>query len=134
MRDSFDSDFMRYIEGEGEALPSPTLKTPVKRKAVPVRRKRTSTWGLDLLEQIGKFIGLTIGKDVKALEARVAALEESKFRFLGAWSEGLQARAGNAVAHDGSTWIAVESTTKRPGTDNSGWILAAKRGRDARSR
>jgi hypothetical protein len=80
------------------------------------------------LEAIGKWTA-TI---VKPLVKRIAELEEKQFRFLGAWSEGLEARAGHAVSHDGSTWIATERTLSKPGTPNSGWTLAAKRGKDGK--
>jgi hypothetical protein len=77
-------------------------------------------------------IGSWVGTIVKPLQRRIEQLEERQFRFLGAWSEGLEAHPGNAVAHDGSTWICSETTTKKPGTAHSGWILACKKGRDAR--
>ena len=91
-----------------------------------------------MLETVGKWVGLRIAEALKAsvepMRARIAELEAKEFRFLGQWCEGVQARAGQAVAFDGSTWIAIETTRKRPGTENSGWVLAAKRGRDGRDK
>lgn len=38
---------------------------------------------------------------------------------------------GDCVTHDGSTWVAKEKTTSRPGTDAT-WQLMVKKGRDGR--
>ena len=47
----------------------------------------------------------------------------------GVWREG-QFKAGDGVSWDGSWFVAQEDTDKKPGTPDSGWRLAAKRGRD----
>jgi hypothetical protein len=111
-----------------EYLKQTARRGAVSAPALNPRRYVTRKEHDDTLVTIGKWAGGII----RPLEKRIAELESREFRFLGSWSEGLDARAGNAVAHDGSTWIAIEKTSKKPGTADSGWILAAKRGRDGR--
>ena len=98
-----------------------------------------------ILTTVGTWVGRQIGEALKASiepmrqriaeqSARIAELEAKEFRFLGTWSEGLEAHPQNSASYDGSLWIAVERTTAKPGTPNSGWVLAAKRGRDGRDK
>lgn len=49
----------------------------------------------------------------------------------GVWKERLY-RKGQGVTWAGSFWIAQRDTDKKPDTEESGWRLAVKRGRDAR--
>ena len=51
--------------------------------------------------------------------------------YQGVWREGAY-QAGDNATHEGSTWIALKDTDTRPGTPNSDWQLAVKRGRDGR--
>jgi len=49
----------------------------------------------------------------------------------GFWSEGRQAKAGDAWHHAGSLWIAKRDTTVTPAYDKrDDWQLAARKGRD----
>jgi hypothetical protein len=50
----------------------------------------------------------------------------------GVWRDGPH-KAGDGVTWDGSWFVAQKDTDKRPGTPDSGWRLAAKRGRDGAS-
>jgi hypothetical protein len=52
--------------------------------------------------------------------------------YRGIHKSGQQYEAGDMVTADGSGWIAQRSTTSKPGTPNSGFQLAIKRGRDGR--
>lgn len=68
-----------------------------------------------------------------ALEDRVEELS-LKVPFMiyrGVWRAGLYER-GDCVTRDGSMFVAREDTDKQPGTIESGWQLATKRGRDGR--
>jgi hypothetical protein len=51
--------------------------------------------------------------------------------YCGVWREGTFNR-GDCVTHEGSLWIALGETLLRPGTPDSDWQLAVKRGRDGR--
>jgi hypothetical protein len=51
-------------------------------------------------------------------------------RPAGYWRENTKARAGEAWVHDGSLWIAVKDCQSKPATNDSGWIIAARKGRD----
>jgi integrin beta 3 len=51
--------------------------------------------------------------------------------YQGVWHEGKYLE-GDCATHEGSTWIALQDTSTRPGTTDSGWQLAIKRGRDGR--
>lgn len=48
----------------------------------------------------------------------------------GYWREGTKSQAGEAWVHDGSLWIAVKSNQSKPATNDDGWIIAARKGRD----
>jgi integrin beta 3 len=50
----------------------------------------------------------------------------------GTWQEGRQYQAHDEVTWGGSTWIAREDTTDKPGEGPSAWTLRTKRGRDGR--
>lgn len=51
-------------------------------------------------------------------------------RPAGYWREGTKAQAGEAWVHDGSLWIAVKDCQSKPATNDDGWIIAARKGRD----
>lgn len=51
--------------------------------------------------------------------------------YRGLWKSGAYAR-GDEVTSDGSQFIAMRDTDKEPGTVDSGWRLACKRGRDGK--
>jgi hypothetical protein len=48
----------------------------------------------------------------------------------GYWLEGVRAKAGEAWVQDGSLWIAVKDNASKPATNDEGWIIAARKGRD----
>jgi hypothetical protein len=67
---------------------------------------------------------------------RVVKLEKELAEFTsGEWHKGVwddrQYKKGNVVTHQGSTWIARDDTSTKPGTDPA-WQLIVKRGRDGR--
>jgi len=51
-------------------------------------------------------------------------------RAKGYWREGTKAVAGDAWVNDGSLWIAVKDCQSKPGLNDEGWIIAARKGRD----
>lgn len=51
-------------------------------------------------------------------------------RPAGYWREGTKAKTGEAWVHDGSLWIAVKDCASKPATQEDGWIIAARKGRD----
>lgn len=67
-----------------------------------------------------------------ALEARLAELEKTPFAFKGVHEAGSLYSKNEVVTHDGSMWVALRTTQQRPGDGGDGWVLAVKRGRDAR--
>lgn len=50
----------------------------------------------------------------------------------GVYDHAREYLAGDGVSYDGSFWIAQRDAPGRPSTDNSGWRLAVKRGRNGR--
>jgi hypothetical protein len=116
---------------EGIVMREPvTFRPPQPRKKVECFATKTQVD--HQINSAIEIVGQLVAETVEPLKKRVAELEASRFRFLGAWSEGLEAKPGNAVAHGGSTWICVERTTKKPGTADSGWVLACKKGADGK--
>lgn len=51
-------------------------------------------------------------------------------RPAGYWREGTKAKAGEAWVHDGSLWVAMKDCSSKPATNDDGWIIAARKGRD----
>jgi hypothetical protein len=49
-------------------------------------------------------------------------------RYRDIYTAGQVYLKGDQVTLDGAQWIATDTTMKRPGTDESGWQLSAKRG------
>ncbi len=51
----------------------------------------------------------------------------------GPWKEDRAYAHGDEVVWGGSTWIAMRDTDAKPDADDSGWVIAARRGRDGKS-
>ncbi|MBB2674522.1 UNVERIFIED_ORG: hypothetical protein GGE44_004100 [Rhizobium esperanzae] len=68
---------------------------------------------------------------LKALSARVEALEEGGIKYLGNYQRACCYAKGDAITHSGSLWIALKSIQEgsTPGSDPSCWQLAAKGGK-----
>jgi hypothetical protein len=81
---------------------------------------------------------LALGRDRRnklesKLLARIEALEaRPEMKYLGVWAEDKVYGTGNFVTEGGSMWHAQRASVgERPGSGDA-WILAIKRGRDAR--
>jgi hypothetical protein len=48
----------------------------------------------------------------------------------GYWREGTEAKAGDAMTHDGTLWIALRDTKAKPARDSEDWRIGARKGRD----
>jgi hypothetical protein len=101
---------------------------------------------VDLVEGIGSVLPRFVDKRMRELlpaltgneVARINALEEElaavKARpalfYKGVWQADhcLKYSGGDAVTLEGSLWIATGIPSARPGTPDSGWTLAVKRG------
>lgn len=71
--------------------------------------------------------------EMRGLEKRLLAeIERKAFDYTGVHKQGQSYRKGQGCTHDGSIFIAMKDYPGTPGTPNSGWRLACKRGRDAR--
>ena len=68
------------------------------------------------------------------LEARIAAIESEPraLSYAGTFQENRTFEKNTAVTHRGSLWVSVRATSGEPGSDDSGWLLACKRGRDGK--
>ena len=66
---------------------------------------------------------------VVKLEKELAELTSGE-SHKGVWDDR-QYKKGNVVTHQGSTWIAQDDTSTKPGTDPA-WQLIVERGRDGR--
>ncbi len=65
---------------------------------------------------------------LKALSARVEAIEESGIRYRGNFQRALCYAKGDTVTHAGSFWVALKAVPEgaAPGSDPACWQLAAK--------
>lgn len=73
-----------------------------------------------------------LGGVVRALEARVKALEAHPLEYCGTFELGKVYRRGQFVTDAGCLWHCNANTTVRPGAGEAAWQLAVKKGRDAR--
>lgn len=48
----------------------------------------------------------------------------------GYWREGTEAKAGDAMTHDGTLWIALRDTKAKPARESGDWRIGARKGRD----
>ena len=69
---------------------------------------------------------------IDQLENRIKELEASQTKYEGIWEAGKAYRKGTLVTHSGSIFHANTDSPLKPGTPNSGWQLAVKRGKDAK--
>jgi hypothetical protein len=64
---------------------------------------------------------------------RLEALEQRpQLRYAGVWRESTGYLENEMVTHQGSLWIALQSTGAKPGTTPLDWQMCTKRGRDGR--
>ena len=89
-----------------------------------------------LLDEIfGTIKRVKTGHDTRldALESRLAELEQRpELKYLGTWERDRVYLEGTAITCKGSLWIARRATAAEPGTPESGWQLACKKGADGR--
>ena len=110
-------------------VPPPSYSPPPTYSQRQVDRK------FDLmLETVGRWVGERIGEALKAsvepMRRRIQELENREFG--GTWQAGRSYSKNAIVSHDGSGWIALRANPEgRPGTEDSGWRLFVKKGRDA---
>jgi hypothetical protein len=83
--------------------------------------------------QIGEIVADVVDGKIASLLARIEKLEarDQEVKYLGTW-EQREYRPGNFVTYQGSVWACMETTTQRPGSGGPQWVLAVKRGQDAR--
>jgi len=88
--------------------------------------------GQETLEGFAKEVGVELKKLSVRIERIEQANAEKGIRFRGFYRDGMEARTGDAVTHDGSLWIAVRGTNEAPSPGSPDWCLAARKGRDGR--
>jgi hypothetical protein len=106
-----------------EVARSAASKPPAPRR--PRSRPRASANDFELF-------GKCMRDALAPLQKRIEELENSPFKFIGAWSEGMEVVAGNFVSYGGSMWHCNEATKAKPGTGPE-FTLAVKRGAEGRS-
>ncbi|OWO94520.1 transposase [Rhizobium esperanzae] len=65
---------------------------------------------------------------LKALAARIEAIEEGGIRYLGNYQRASSYSKGDTVTHSGSLWVALKTVAEgtAPGSDPACWQLASK--------
>lgn len=76
----------------------------------------------------GLVLTFRLGNDVREIVTDIPVM-----RHLGFWSQGVAAKAGNTITHNGSLWIARSDTKQEPDYKSHDWALAARKGADGRS-
>lgn len=109
-----------------EAAAARPTPQPVRPKS---KRLVTQKDLLDTIELVAKCVADITGP----LKRRIAELEaRPAFDYTGLHVQGRSYRKGQGCTQGGSIWIAMKDYPAAPGTPDSGWQLAVKRGRDAR--
>lgn len=73
----------------------------------------------------GMTLTFTKGERVKEFHLHLPVVIDR-----GYWREGTQAKAGDAMTHDGTLWIAVRDTQAKPARESEDWRIGARKGRD----
>ena len=76
-------------------------------------------------------LGRMVAAELAPIRKRLAELEARPFKFIGAWTQGMDCSPGHIVSWDGSMWHCNERTKSKPGTSPA-FTLCCKRGRDGR--
>lgn len=69
---------------------------------------------------------------LQRLEADMADVMASGFRYRGYWQQGKCAKRGDAYTHNGSIWWALRDTQETPDRDSHDWHVAVRKGKDAK--
>ena len=98
-----------------------------------VTRKRHEADILMLVDAIGKALAEYVAAKTEPLLKRIAELEaRPAFDYTDTFEQGRSYRKGQGCTQGGSIFVAMKDYPAAPGTPDSGWQLAVKRGRDAR--
>ena len=82
-----------------------------------------------LVEQLASAVVDVLKKSVDPLKARIEALEtRPAVKFAGTWRDGDTYPEGRLVQHKGGLWLAIATTDRRPGVEDSNWRLVVKSG------
>jgi|GEM_PF-2980468 len=73
-----------------------------------------------------------IAERLQRLEADMADVQSTGFRYRGYWQEGKSAKRGDAYTHNGSIWWALRDTRETPDRDSNDWHVAVRKGKDAK--
>jgi hypothetical protein len=76
-----------------------------------------------------------IDRSFLAFEERLHEIEarNANVKYVGVWNDEREYLPGNFCTFQGSVWHCNVRTRTRPGSDPTIWILAVKRGADARA-
>jgi hypothetical protein len=130
---------MRDEQPDAEACRAFVEKYVVKPvRAAPRRRAGTNTAGYVTWAELGRQLeaaGKTVAEELRKRDLRIAELESRPvgLDYKGVWKPGMTLHKNAGVTHAGSIWVATrDNPTAEPGTPNSGFRLAVKKGRDAK--
>lgn len=118
-----------------KVAPEATLAT--KAGARPARGGMTSGQKEVLVKHIQR-LNKSASTALSAIEnifGRLEKLEQATddgFRYRGYWRAGMEAARGDAYTDDGNIWWAVRATKDRPRQESPDWMIAVRKGRDAR--
>jgi hypothetical protein len=80
----------------------------------------TRAFGVRLKEQSERIV---------VLESKLGQLQEAQAKsmhYAGVYAEGMRYEPGAVVTAHGSMWLALKSTSSRPGSDPDSWRLTMK--------
>jgi hypothetical protein len=97
--------------------------------------KLTGVWA-ELPKFITSAFEIYTEKKIKLLLKRIEELEARgpELRYCGVWSAGTTYKRNSLCTHQGSLWIATQTTASFPGgqAEPGAWVLCCKRGRDGK--
>ena len=116
------------------------VKEILLEQARPTTGRKTATikFSVELLGGILESFGvasISMMREIARLERRLAEVEQSQQKALpyrGVYKSSETYRAGDWTTFRGSAWYANQDTDQSPADDPESWVLAIKKGRDAK--
>jgi hypothetical protein len=105
------------------------------RRMIDVERRLASVEHVKISKSLDveAFESMTeMAERLQRLEADMADLQNTGFRYRGYWQQGKSAKRGDAYTHNGSIWWALRDTQETPDRDSNDWHVAVRKGKDAK--
>ncbi len=123
---------LRYWDSEKQAE-AKAKENLAAEGGLPLRKRRIASDPKFVTVQDLHTFAEGVAGALAPLITRITEIEaRPAFDYTGTFEQGRAYRKGAGMTHGGGIWIALRDYPGTPGTPNSGWVLAVKRGRDGK--